>query len=63
MPPPQPSHSAEFFLNGNPSIEQGGQREDSERSWAGSFNQSMGTRNREGIGLSYPPAGLHRLTD
>jgi hypothetical protein len=30
---------------------------------AGIFKQSMGARNREGIGLSYWPARLHRLAD
>ncbi len=29
--------------------------------WAGIFKQSMGARNRGGIGLSYRPARLHRL--
>jgi hypothetical protein len=29
----------------------------------GIFKQSMGARNRVGIGLSYPPARLHRLTE
>ncbi len=29
--------------------------------WAGIFKQSMGARNRVGIGLSYRPARLHRL--
>jgi hypothetical protein len=28
---------------------------------AGIFEESMGTRNRGGIGLSYRPARLHRL--
>ncbi len=28
---------------------------------AGIFEQSMGTRNRVGIGLSYQPARLHML--
>ncbi len=27
------------------------------------FNQSMGARNRVGIGLSYRPARLHRLAE
>jgi hypothetical protein len=27
------------------------------------FKQSMGARNREGIGLSYRPARLHSLTE
>ncbi len=31
--------------------------------WAGIFKQSMGARNREGIGLSYRPARLHRLAE
>ncbi len=30
---------------------------------AGIFKQSMGARNRVGIGLSYRPAGLHRLAE
>jgi hypothetical protein len=30
---------------------------------AGSFKQSMGARNRVGIGLSYRPARLHRLAE
>jgi hypothetical protein len=30
---------------------------------AGIFKQSMGARHRVGIGLSYRPAGLHRLAD
>jgi hypothetical protein len=30
---------------------------------AGIFKQSMGARNREGIGLSYRPARLHRLAE
>jgi hypothetical protein len=29
----------------------------------GSFKQSMGARNRAGLGLSYQPARLHRLTE
>ncbi len=32
-------------------------------SCAGIFRQSMGARNRVGIGLSYRPARLHRLAD
>jgi hypothetical protein len=32
-------------------------------STAGIFNQSMGARNRVGIGLSYRPARLHSLAD
>jgi hypothetical protein len=31
--------------------------------WAGIFKQSMGVRNRVGIGLSYRPATLHRLAE
>ncbi len=31
--------------------------------WAGIFKQSMGARNRVGIGLSYRPARLHRLVE
>ncbi len=31
--------------------------------WAGIFKQSMGARNRVGIGLSYHPARLHRLAE
>ncbi len=31
--------------------------------WAGIFKESMGTRNRGGIGLSYRPARLHRLAE
>jgi hypothetical protein len=30
---------------------------------AGIFKQSMGARNRVGIGLSYRPARLHRLAE
>jgi hypothetical protein len=30
---------------------------------AGIFKQSMGARNRVGIGLSYRPARLHRLVE
>ena len=30
---------------------------------AGIFKQSMGARNRLGIGLSYRPARLHRLAE
>ena len=30
---------------------------------AGIFTQSMWARNRVGIGLSYRPAGLHRLAE
>jgi hypothetical protein len=30
---------------------------------AGIFKQSMGARNRVGIGLSYQPARLHRLEE
>jgi hypothetical protein len=30
---------------------------------AGIFKKSMGARNREGIGLSYRPARLHRLAE
>jgi hypothetical protein len=30
---------------------------------AGIFKQSMGARNRVGIGLSYRPARLHRLSE
>ncbi len=30
---------------------------------AGIFKQSMGARNRGGIGLSYRPARLHRLAE
>ncbi len=30
---------------------------------AGIFKQSMGSRNRVGIGLSYRPARLHRLAE
>jgi hypothetical protein len=30
---------------------------------AGIFKQSMGARNREGIGLLYRPARLHRLAE
>jgi hypothetical protein len=30
---------------------------------AGIFKESMGARNRGGIGLSYRPAGLHRLAE
>jgi hypothetical protein len=30
---------------------------------AGIFKHSMGVRNRVGIGLSYRPAGLHRLAE
>jgi hypothetical protein len=30
---------------------------------AGIFNQSMGARNRVGVGLSYQPARLHRLAE
>ncbi len=30
---------------------------------AGIFKQSMGARNRVGIGLSYLPARLHRLAE
>jgi hypothetical protein len=30
---------------------------------AGILIQSMGARNREGIGLSYRPARLHRLSE
>ncbi len=33
------------------------------QSWAGIFKESMGARNRGGIGLSYRPARLHRLAD
>ncbi len=29
--------------------------------WVSILEQSMGARNREGIGLSYRPAKLHRL--
>jgi hypothetical protein len=32
-------------------------------SFAGIFKQSMGARNQIGIGLSYRPARLHRLTE
>jgi hypothetical protein len=32
-------------------------------SCAGIFKQSMGARNRVGIGLTYPPAGLHSLAE
>ena len=32
-------------------------------SWAGIFKQSMGVRNRVGIGLSYRPASLYRLAE
>ncbi len=31
--------------------------------WAGIFIQSIGARNRVGIGLSYRPARLHRLAE
>jgi hypothetical protein len=31
------------------------------QSW--NFKQSMGARNRVGIGLLYRPAGLHRLAE
>jgi hypothetical protein len=34
-----------------------------EQNCAGIFKQSMGVRNREGIGLSYRPAGIHRLAE
>jgi hypothetical protein len=30
---------------------------------AGNFEQSMGAKNREEIGLSYRPARLHRLAE
>jgi hypothetical protein len=30
---------------------------------AGTLEQSMGARNRAGIGLSYRPAGLHRMAE
>jgi hypothetical protein len=30
---------------------------------AGIFKESMGARNRGGIGLSYRPARLHRLAE
>ena len=30
---------------------------------AGIFKQFMGARNQVGIGLSYRPAGLHRLSE
>jgi hypothetical protein len=30
---------------------------------AGFFKESMGARNRGGMGLSYRPAGLHRLAE
>jgi hypothetical protein len=33
----------------------------SDQSW--NFKQSMGARNREGIGVSYRPARLHRLAE
>jgi hypothetical protein len=33
------------------------------KSSAGILEQSTGARNRVGIGLSYRPAGLHRLED
>ncbi len=32
-------------------------------SWAGIFKQSMGARNRGGIGFLYRPARLHRLAE
>ncbi len=32
-------------------------------SWTGIFKQSMGARNRVGIGLSYRPARRHRLAE
>jgi hypothetical protein len=33
------------------------------RAGAGIFKKSMGARHRVGIGLSYWPAGLHRLAE
>ncbi len=35
----------------------------SENTRAGIFKESMGARNRGGIGLSYRPARLHRLAE
>ncbi len=35
----------------------------SDQGWAGIFRQSMGARNRVGIGLLYQPARLHRLAE
>jgi hypothetical protein len=34
-----------------------------EKNKAGIFKQSMGARNRVGIGLSHRPARLHRLAE
>ncbi len=33
------------------------------QTWAGFFKQSVGARNRVGLGLSYRPARLHRLAE
>ncbi len=40
-----------------------GQRRKRRKRLSWNFKQSMGARNRVGVGLSYRPAGLHRLAE